>query len=360
MIKKIFNKLAYVYGNYKYDKYFKKTQLDRNEINKLKNEVKSFKNSPKISIIVPTYNTPESFFNEMLESVKTQIYENWELIIVDDCSPNEDIRENIKKAAKKDSRIKYKFLPENKHISGATNEAFKMASGDFVALFDHDDLLLPNTLFEVVKAVNKDKNIDFIYTDEDKFISETGKHKDAFLKPDWNENLLFSVNYITHFTVIKKNLLDKTGGERSKYDGAQDWDLILRVTSIAKKVHHIPKVLYSWRVHKDSTAGGLGAKPYVIEAQRNAIKDNLIMRGFDKDKIKVSQDKKYSGQWKNNTWEGETTSEYDIDNVKGLAMTKKQIHKYLGINSLTEHIFKTCSYEVLKESKKVLFIPKNQ
>jgi glycosyltransferase involved in cell wall biosynthesis len=278
-----------------YNRWLMSQQLDSEGSKKQKREAGTLAYQPLVSIIAPTYNTPEVFFREMVESVLWQTYAKWELILVDDASSQARVRELIKEYAEKDQRIKPVFLNRNRHIAGATNEAIKVASGEFVSLFDHDDLLRPDALFEVARALNDNRNLDFIYTDEDKL--EQGVFKDPFFKPDWNPDFLRSVNYITHFTTIRKKILDKVGYENGDYNGAQDWELYLRITRTIppEKIHHIPKVLYSWRIHDASTSRSFEAKPYVVEAQRNAIKDDLRARGLVN--ANVQQDPVYSGQW---------------------------------------------------------------
>lgn len=265
-------------------------------IEKLRKVDAGLKYRPLISVIVPAYDTDIAFLRDCLDSVQAQIYGNWELCIVDDASPNKLVRDVIKEYASQDKRIKYKFLKKNMHIAGATNEAIALAEGEFVGLFDHDDLLWPNALLEVVQALNKDKDIDFIYTDEDKITEDRFEHLGPFFKPDWNPDFLHSVNYITHFSVVRKTLLDKVGGPKKEYNGAQDWDLFLRITSATDKIHHIPKVLYSWRIHDLSTAKSTDSKPYVVEAQRQAITDDLVRKGYP-DAL-VERDEKHTGYWK--------------------------------------------------------------
>lgn len=268
---------------------------DYMKIATLRKEASAFTYQPLISIVVPTYNTDRKFLCECFDSVLGQVYENWELCIVDDASPDATVREIIKEYSNYDSRIKYQFLKTNRHISGASNEAIKLAKGEFVGLLDHDDIVWPNALHEVAKALNDDKKLDFLYSDEDKITDDRHKHGAVFFKPDWNPDFLHSVNYITHFTVIRKSLLTKAGGFQEKYNGAQDWDLFLRMTSMTEKIHHIPKVLYSWRVHDESTAKHTKAKPYVVEAQHGAILADLERKGYP-DAI-VEQDKKHPGYW---------------------------------------------------------------
>lgn len=286
---------AQQWGRFKYARWLDENFPDFIEIAKLKKLDQSFKYRPLISVLVPTYNTKPQFLRDCIESVKAQIYDNWELCIVDDASSDSTVRDIIQEYAKEDSRITYKFLDNNLHIAKATNEAIKMAKGEFVVLFDHDDLLWPNALHEVAKALNDNNKLDFIYTDEDKITEDRHFHLGPFFKPDWNPDFLRSVNYITHMSAIRRSLLDKLGGLNSEYNGAQDWDLFLRIADATTNVHHIPKVVYSWRVHDLSTAKTTESKPYVVEAQRKALQDDLSRR--DHQDASVKQDPKHPGYW---------------------------------------------------------------
>lgn len=241
----------------------------------------NFSYRPMISLVMPTYNTNETFLREAIQSVRAQSYENWQLCIVDDASPDARVRDIIKEFAAKDKRIIFSFRKKNGHISRASNDALAMATGEFVGLFDHDDILWPNALFKVVEAINNDKNLDFLYSDEEKITKDRFDHQDAFFKPDWNPEFLESVNVITHFAVIRKRILDEIGGFRVGFEGAQDWDLFWRVTNKIKpeKIYHIPTVLYSWRMSETSTAASTDAKPYVHEAQKKAIQEGVLARG---------------------------------------------------------------------------------
>lgn len=235
----------------------------------------SGKNAVLISILMPTYNTPEQYLRECIESIIVQSYPHWELCIADDNSPDKSVVEIIKEYQKQDSRIKLIERKENGHISLATNSALEIASGDFVALMDHDDVLWPNALHEMVAVIEKDKKVDFIYSDEDK-IDGTGKiHSYPFLKPDFSPEFLESCNYITHFSCIRMSVMKQVGGFRKGYEGAQDWDLFIRIGEITHNIVHIPKILYSWRIHEASTASDTDAKPYVYEAQRKLLVDHI-------------------------------------------------------------------------------------
>lgn len=282
--------------DYEYNRWVQHNLPDYTEIYKLQKSQANFGYRPLISIIIPTYNTDHTFLVECLDSVMGQAYENWELCIVDDASPDERVREIIRQYADEDDRIKYKFLKKNRHIADATNEAVAMATGEYVALFDHDDILWPNALYEVVRALNDDRTLDFLYTDEDKITEDRHSHLAPFLKPDWNPDFLHSVNYITHFSVIRKKVYDRIGGERAECNGAQDWDLFLRVAKETQKIHHIPKVVYSWRIHDMSTAKSTDSKPYVVAAQKRAIEDDLKSQGY-KDSYAV-QDESHTGYWR--------------------------------------------------------------
>lgn len=275
--------------------HMEKQYPDGIDIAKMKQEAAAFDYSPKFSVLIPTYNTPINFLEECLLSVVSQVYDNWEICIVDDASPDSDVREYVKEFAKKDSRVTYKFLKKNQHIAGATNEAAKIATGDFLVLFDHDDLLWPNALFEVAKALNVNKELDFIYTDEDKITEDRRVHLGAFYKPDYNPDFMHSVNSVTHMATIRKSLYEKIGGEDGSFNGAQDWELFLRVARNTKKIHHIPKVVYSWRIHDNSTAKSTGAKPYVVEAQKRAITEDLESKGHSG--ATVEQDRNHPGYW---------------------------------------------------------------
>lgn len=235
---------------------------------------KSFARKPLISIILPIYNTPEEYLRECIESVISQSYENWELCVADDASTTDPLSV-IKELASKNKNIKWVRLEKNQHIAGASGEALKLAKGEYVALLDHDDLLMPNALFEMVKKINENPEADFIYSDEDKI--EDGKgHSDPFFKPDWSPDFLRSCNYITHFSVIKRDLVESVGGFRLGTEGAQDWDLFLRLAESTDKIFHVPKILYSWRKSPSSTAKSAKSKPYAYINQLRVLRDSLV------------------------------------------------------------------------------------
>ncbi len=235
---------------------------------------------PLFSILLPTYNTPELFLRECIESIIIQSYPKWELCIADDDSTDKNVVKIIEEYIKKDSRIKLIKRVKNGHISEATNSALGIATGDFVALMDHDDVLWPNALFEIANVIRKNKSVDFVYSDEDK-IDGSGKiHSYPFLKPDFSPEFLESCNYITHFSCMRMSIIKKVGGLRKGYEGAQDWDLFIRISEITNNFIHIPKILYSWRIHEASTASSTDAKPYVYEAQKKLLVDHIERTGM--------------------------------------------------------------------------------
>ena len=213
-----------------------------------------FDYSPLISIAVPAYQTPVEFLRQMIESLIVQTYSNWELCIVNASPDNEEMQKVLAEYSAGDSRVRFCNLKENLGIAENTNRAFAMAKGEFVGLLDHDDLLAPNALYEIVKILQDHPQADALYTDEDKVTTELDEHFQPHLKPDFNLDLLRSNNYICHFFVVRKSIVEKTGGFRKEFDGAQDYDFIFRCTENAEKICHIPKVLYHWRCHPNSTA----------------------------------------------------------------------------------------------------------
>lgn len=255
-----------------YSEWFRRQLLSEEELTKQR-EMK-FKNAPKISIIVPTYNTPDEFLREMIDSVKAQSYENWELCIADGSGGNTQLENIIKEYANADGRIKYRFLEKNMGISGNTNMALELASGEYIGLLDHDDALATNALYEIISALQED-DYDILYTDEDKVSADLKIHFDPNFKPDFSMDLFCSHNYITHFFVVKSEIMNKVGGFRSEYDGSQDYDVMFRCIENSDKIKHIPKILYYWRVHDASVAGDPASKMYAYDAGKKAIEDHF-------------------------------------------------------------------------------------
>ena len=236
---------------------------------------------PKISIITPVWNIDEKWLRLAIESVIKQTYDNWELCIVDGGSINPNIPKILKEYAKKDQRIKVIILTENQGIAQNSNAAFNLATGDYVGFLDHDDKLAPFALYEVVNLLNINKNLSFIYSDEDN-IDDKEIRKNPILKTDWSPELFLSCNYLCHFSVIKKSIMDEIGGFHLGYDGAQDYDLFLRVIEKidAKNIAHIPKILYHWRIIPSSVTSSGSAKPYAFENGRKALSDAMHRRNI--------------------------------------------------------------------------------
>ncbi|MDE6362968.1 MAG: glycosyltransferase family 2 protein [Lachnospiraceae bacterium] len=244
----------------------------------------------KISILVPLYNTPIKFLDEMIESVIKQTYQNWELCLADG---SDDAHDNVgarcQEYREKDNRIIYKKLAQNGGISANTNECYTMASGEYIGLFDHDDVLHPCALYEYVRAINE-QGADYLYCDETTFKGDSINNMITLhFKPDFAPDNLRANNYICHFSVFSRKLLEGTELFRSGFDGSQDHDMILRLTSSARKVVHVPKLLYYWRSHKASTASDISAKPYAIAAAKGAVADHLTRCGFKNFEIKSTR-----------------------------------------------------------------------
>lgn len=241
-------------------------------------EAKALTAGPLISVLVPAYETPAAFLRQMIESVLNQSYRELELCIADGSITNQ-VEEIAREYEKKDSRLHYQRLEENLGISENTNAALFMAKGEYVGLLDHDDILLSGALYEVAKAIKEAEGADAVYTDEDKVSMDLSHHFQPHFKPDFNQEYLLSNNYICHFFVVKRELALEAGGFRKEFDGAQDYDFILRCTEGGKKVLHIPKVLYSWRCHQASTANNPESKLYAYEAGKRAVGAHLKRMG---------------------------------------------------------------------------------
>lgn len=244
----------------------------------------------KISILVPLYNTPQTFLNEMMESVLAQTYQNWELCLADGSDrDHDDVEARCKEYIQKDSRIRYKRLEKNEGISGNTNRCYEMATGEYIGLFDHDDVLHPSVLYEYVKVINE-QDADYIYCDETTFKGDSIDNMITLhFKPDFAPDNLRANNYICHFSVFSRELLEGTELFRSGFDGSQDHDMILRLTANAKNVVHVPKLLYYWRSHKASVASDISAKPYAIAAAKGAVAAHLQSCGFQNFEIKSTR-----------------------------------------------------------------------
>lgn len=246
-----------------------------------KEETTVFPKDVTFSILVPLYNTPERFLREMIESVIAQTYGKWELCLADGSdAAHEFVGRICQEYRQKDSRIKYQKLVKNEGISGNTNECYKMATGNYIALFDHDDLLHPCVLFAYMQAICE-KDADYIYCDEATFKGNSINHMITMhFKPDYAPDNLLANNYICHFSVFSRELLESGELFRSQFDGSQDHDMILRLTAKAKHIVHIPRILYYWRSHKGSVASSIDAKTYAINAAKGAVADRLTRLGY--------------------------------------------------------------------------------
>ncbi|MEI7674233.1 MAG: glycosyltransferase [bacterium] len=247
----------------------------------------SHKYKPLISIVVPCYNTPFKYIDPMVDSVLQQDYKNWQLCLVDGSSEQQS-KELIAKYSNIDVRIQYLSV-ENTGIVGNTNQGIGIATGEFVAFLDHDDTLSPHALSEVIRELNVNAELDLIYSDEDK-ISDDGRNRLLpFFKPDWSPELLLGVNYVTHFVVARKTIIDEIGGLRAGFDGAQDYDFLLRFTEKTKNIKHIPKILYHWRLADGSTSKDVGEKDYADTAGRRALRDAVSRRNIDAKVVEITE-----------------------------------------------------------------------
>ena len=242
---------------------------------------RKFLNAPLISVVVPAYHTPPLFLRQMLDSLVAQTYGGWELCIANGSPDDKEMEAVLEEYEKRDSRIRHENLKENLGIAENTNAAFRMAKGEFIGLLDHDDLLAPNALYEIVLALEKNPEADVVYTDEDKVTTDLKEHFQPHLKPDFNLDLLRSNNYICHFFTVRREIVEQVGGFRKEFDGAQDYDFIFRCTEEARKILHIPEILYHWRTHKESTADNPASKMYAFEAGKRAIEAHLKRTGTD-------------------------------------------------------------------------------
>lgn len=235
---------------------------------------------PRLSIILPVFNPPEAFLVRAIESVRSQLYENWELCLADDASTAPHVRPLLEHYRRLDSRIKAVFRPVNGHIAAASNSALELATGDYVAMLDHDDEIRPHALASVVAALNRRPDAELLYCDEDK-IDEDGHRFDPYFKPDWMPDLLTGHNYMCHFCVCRTDTVRKLGGWRTGFDGAQDWDLELRIVEKVRseQIVHLPEILYHWRAIAGSTARAPGEKSYVVEAARRALAEHFSRAG---------------------------------------------------------------------------------
>lgn len=285
-------------------------------------DIEDYEYQPLISIVMPVYNVDREYLSKCINSILHQTYQNFEICIADDCSPNEDTKQTLRDYQALDPRVKVLFREKNGHISEATNSALTLAQGEFVGLMDNDDALMPQALNEVVRVLNQRKDIDFIYTDEDK-VDMKGNRSDPQFKPDYTIDKLYGGNYICHFSVIRRSIVEQIGGFRKGYEGAQDFDLFLRVSEVTDKFYHIPKVLYHWRMIPGSTALSSDSKNYAGEAGKKALQDY-----FDKRKEDVQLDIVIHTHY----------------NVEYLPAVEEEIEIIVHVQSLQEKLLNCLSY----------------
>lgn len=239
-----------------------------------------FNKQPCFSIVVPLYKTQEKYLKELLESIKGQTYSNWELCLSDGSGLDSPLKEVLKELEYSDSRIKVISSKEPLKIAENTNAAIEIATGDYIVFADHDDILSIDALYECAKCINENPKVDMIYSDEDKVSMDGQTYFEPHFKPDLNMDLLCSVNYFCHLVVVKRQLLEQAGKLNGEYNGAQDYDFVLRCVENTDAVYHIPKILYHWRAHMDSTAENPESKRYAFEAGRRAIQKHYERIGL--------------------------------------------------------------------------------
>ncbi|MCZ2444343.1 MAG: glycosyltransferase [Flavobacteriales bacterium] len=286
------------------------------EYKQYKKHLDSFSYKPLISVLLPVYNTPIHFLKACINSVTGQLYENWELCIADDASTDPEVKKVLDEYTSNDYRIRITYRKENGHISQSSNSALAMTSGEYTLLLDHDDELSHDCLYQIVQLLNKQPELDLIYSDEDK-IDENGTHSMPHFKPQWCPDSFLSRNYIGHVVVCRTSILKDIGGFRVGFEGSQDYDMLLRFTEQTDHIGHIPKILYHWRIHAASTAGIEDAKPYAYEAARKAITEACARRNEPADVHFIS------------TLRGYYAPRYQIQNTPKVSIiipTKDQAH----------------------------------
>ena len=260
-----------------YQEWFERHRANGRDLERMRSESRGFASMPLISVITPVFDTPVQRLKEAIESVIEQAYENWELLLIDDGSSNHELLRALPLLAARDRRIILKNLGKHEGISSASNQGLALAHGEWVTFLDHDDVIEPDALFQIVKLLQTHPDADLIYSDEDK-LGEDGFEAPLF-KPDWSPDFFLSYNYVGHLTAARGDIVQKAGGFRSQFDSAQDYDLFFRVIEQAKRIHHIPRILYHWRRSQSSSAISVRQKPEQLEASRLAIEDHLKRRG---------------------------------------------------------------------------------
>ena len=260
-----------------YQRWFEQHRANTDDLDRMRYEARTFGLSPLISIITPVFDTPVPRIEEAVESVLAQVYENWELVLIDDGSTAADLLRALPALGMRDRRIRLATLESHQGIAAALNRGLALASGEWIVFLDHDDILEPDALFQVVKLLQTHADVDLIYSDEDK-LGENGFEAPLF-KPDWSPDFFLSYNYVGHLTAVRWEIAQRIGGFRSEFDSAQDYDLFFRIVEQTSRIYHIPRVLYHWRRSEDSSAISVRQKPGQLDASRRAIEDHLKRRG---------------------------------------------------------------------------------
>ncbi|MHB8264171.1 MAG: glycosyltransferase family 2 protein, partial [Acidimicrobiales bacterium] len=256
--------------------------LDAADINAIRGHMAALAWQPLISVIMPVHDPHPAYLEQAVESIMAQLYGKWELCVVDDASDSSAVKTLLRDYAGRDQRIKVAFRAENGHISAASNDALSMATGDYVAFMDHDDVLPCHALYRVAVEAERWPDAVLIYSDEDK-INDRGQRSDPYFKPDWNPEMMCGQNMVNHLAVFRKNIVDESGGLRIGYEGAQDWDLVMRVAERVdtSRIRHIPEILYHWRTAQEHGTGRVSASSYPVQAGRKVIKEHLARTGID-------------------------------------------------------------------------------
>ncbi|HET6888505.1 MAG TPA: glycosyltransferase [Candidatus Udaeobacter sp.] len=259
-----------------YQEWFERHRANARDLERMRSESRGFVSRPLISVITPVFDTPVERLEEAIESVIAQAYENWELLLIDDGSSDPELLRALRVLAARDRRIILKNLGKHEGISAASNQGLALAQGEWVTFLDHDDVIEPDALFQIVKLLQTHPDADLIYSDEDK-LGEDGFEAPLF-KPNWSPDFFLSYNYVGHLTAVRRDMVQKAGSFRSQFDSAQDYDLFFRVIEQARRIHHIPRILYHWRRSQSSSAISVRQKPEQLEASRLAIEDHLKRR----------------------------------------------------------------------------------
>jgi O-antigen biosynthesis protein len=299
---------------------------------------------PRFTVLTPVFDTPPDVLEAMLKSVRNQTFGDWEHVLVDDCSRAPHVRERLDRLAGEDPRFRVHFRAENGGIVAASNDALRLAEGEFVALLDHDDALHPDALAIVHETIALEPEADYVYTDEDK-IDESGHHQAPFFKPDWSPERMRTQMYTCHLSVLRRTLMEEVGGFDAEFEGSQDWDIVLKVTERARRVLHVPRVLYHWRTLQTSAAGaGEEAKPYAFEAGTRAVQAHCERIGL---KANVSRDLEFPGVYH---LEPRLTEEPLVSVVIPTAGQRREVRyrEVVLVEHCVESILTTSTYENLE------------